>query len=99
MENIIPIPVQTPNAIILSLKPIDGHMEEFSPPVISVIGLVSEFSPPPVDAPNTELILSILPYLLEPAPGKNFKRIFFLVFNLTFEQFSCSGRKTGTFKK
>lgn len=40
-DSIIPIPVITPNAIIRSLNPIDGHSELFSPPAISVIGVVS----------------------------------------------------------
>ena len=40
-ESIIPIPVVTPNPIILSLNDIEGHMLEFSPPAISVIGVVS----------------------------------------------------------
>ena len=41
MESMIPIPVDTPKPIMRSLKDIEGHMLEFSPPAISVIGVVS----------------------------------------------------------
>jgi len=49
IDKSIPIPVHTPNPIILSLNPIEGQRLEFSPPATSVIGLrsLSPLDPPP----------------------------------------------------